>query len=70
MRSSDMQAPACLHGLFWTPPPRVARLRVAEAAVDDVLLVAGVALDVALRRQQFLAALLDLEVDVRRGRPG
>src|SRR5262249_37232062 len=42
-------------------------LLVADAAVDAVLFVAGVALDVALRAEQFLAALLNLEVDVRRG---
>src|SRR5206468_3347904 len=45
---------------------RLARLGVADAAEDAVALVAGLALDVALRRQQLLAAALDLEVDVRR----
>ena len=44
----------------------VALLGVADAAPDAVLVVAGMPLDVALRRQQVLAALLDLEVDVRR----
>src|SRR5262249_9640239 len=45
---------------------RLARLGIADAAVDAVLVVARLALDVALRREQLLALALDLEVDVRR----
>ena len=44
---------------------RVARLRVADALVDEVLLVLRLALDVALGGQEFFAALPDLEVNVR-----
>src|SRR6266852_3350719 len=36
-------------------------LRVLDALVDPVFLVAGLALDVALRREQLLATLLDLD---------
>src|SRR6476646_2487465 len=41
-------------------------LRVADALVDAVLLIAGVTLDVALGDEQLLLRLLDLEVNVRR----
>src|SRR5262245_7568880 len=44
---------------------RIAGLWVADGAIDAVARIAGMALDVALRSQQLLAALLDLEVDVR-----
>src|SRR5438552_1975184 len=43
-----------------------AGLGVADAAQDAVPFVAGLTLDVALRGEEFLAALLDLEVDMRR----
>src|ERR1051326_7177180 len=41
-------------------------LGVLDCLVDAILLVARIALDVALGREQLLAALLDLVVDVRR----
>src|SRR5262245_6104349 len=44
---------------------RVALFAIADGLVDEVLLVVGLALDVALRDQQLLAAALDLDVDVR-----
>src|SRR5262245_42824106 len=45
---------------------RLPSLVVAQPAVDEVTVVAGVSLDVQLRGQQFLAALLHLEMNVRR----
>src|SRR4051812_28256374 len=44
---------------------RIAGLRVAEAPVDPVALIRRVALDVELGRQQLLAVLAELDVDVR-----
>src|SRR5262245_1562654 len=52
--------------LFKIDGDRSAGLFVADAAVDAVAVVAVVALDIALRGQQFLAALFDFEVNMRR----
>src|SRR5579884_2498794 len=41
---------------------RLALFGIANTSIDAVALVARIALDVALGREQFLAALLDLEV--------
>src|SRR5262249_54543620 len=45
---------------------RSAGLFLADAEIDAVAVVSVVALDVALRSQQFLAAFLDFEMNVRR----
>src|SRR5262245_25381708 len=48
---------------------RLARLAIANPAIDAVSFVAGMAFDVELGRQQLLAVLPDLHVDVGRA-PG